>query len=153
MKNKTHKITQSGLDKLQEELDYRINVKSAELDELLYDAIAKGDISENEAYEMTLDEKETNGRRIAELQDMIATAEVVEETTGDTIAIGSKVLLKMKEKEIEYHIVGASEGNPLENKISEETPIGKALVGKKKGDTIKVDLPMGEVEYEIVDIN
>ena len=153
MTNKTHKITQIGLDKLKEELDMRINVKKDDLKEMIQEMRDRGDLSENDGYTLALEEFESNEHRIGQLRQMIDTAEVVSGNGSSKIAVGSKVLLKIKEKEVEYHIVGQSEADPLENRISEETPIGKALVGKKKGDTINVDLPVGKVEYEIINVS
>ncbi len=154
MKNNEHKynISSERLNELKTELEYRKNDKRLGLKENLGEMIAAGDISENEGYSMTLDENENNERKIAELEDLIANAILITKSSGNKVALGSKVTVKMNSLEKTYYIVGESEANPLENKLSTSTPIGRALLAKKVGDSCKIQLPMGEIECSILKI-
>lgn len=153
MPESTHTMTQKGLDELKVELDHRINVKREELRSIVEDSIQKGDISENEAYELALEETESNEMRIAELERVIGNAVIATDTGIHTVSIGNTVSVRSSSGDLEIQIVGQAEANPLDNKISDATPLGQALIGKKKGDKVTISLPKGDVEYEILNIS
>jgi len=147
-------MTQEGLDDLEKELVAR-KEKLKEIADRIEEARQQGDLSENAAYTMALSDKEMNEAKIAELEDKINNAEVVNsDSKNNKIELGEKVLLKKVSDgtKIEYEIVGASESDPTDGKISIDSPIGMALANKKKGDKVKVSLPNGVEEYEVEDI-
>lgn len=152
-KVETHKITESGLEALKTELKYLQEEKKPHLIEIIEDMRNKGDLSENDGYTLALEDYESNEIDIAKLQHMIETAVVIEETKkSGKVIVGSNVKVKSNGKDTIYTIVGHSEANPLENKISDKTPIGAALLGKSSGDKVKVQLPVGSIEFEIVEV-
>lgn len=152
-KVETHKITESGLEALKTELKYLQEEKKPHLIEIIEDMRNKGDLSENDGYTLALEDYESNEIDIAKLQHMIETAVVIEEAKKSSkVIVGSNVKVKSNGKDITYTIVGHSEANPLENKISDKTPIGAALLGKSTGDKVKVQLPVGSVEFEILEV-
>ena len=147
-------MTQDGLEDLKKELEAR-KEKLKEIADRIEEARQQGDLSENAAYSMALSDKEMNEAKIAELEDKINNAEVVNsDSRNNKIELGEKVLLRKISDgtKIEYEIVGASESDPTDGKISIDSPIGMALANKKKGDKVKVSLPNGEEEYEVEDI-
>lgn len=112
-----------------------------------------GDLSENGAYKYAKFELGDIGRQLRKLRNLLDNGEIVAKETGAVIGFGSTVVLKHKSKEITYMIVTQHESNPLENKLSIESPIGSALKGKKKGDIITVEVPAGMVEYQIIAVS
>lgn len=151
-------LTKSGLKKLQEELKYFKDVRRKEVAARLKEAIAYGDLSENSEYEEAKNEQAFVEGRILELEKMITNAKIIhEEEKGgvDTVQIGTTVtvqnLTEADEPET-YTIVGSTEADPTEHKISNESPIGSALIGKAKGDTIRVKVPAGLFEYKVLKI-
>jgi transcription elongation factor GreA len=153
-------ITKEGLKKLQDELQYLKTTKRAEVAERLKEAISYGDLSENAEYEEAKNEQAFVEGRILELEKQIKNARIITEHTtgaikGKVIDIGSVVTVRNKTDDEEpetYTIVGSMEADPIEHKISNESPIGKALLGREKGDTVDVTAPAGKFKYEIVKV-
>lgn len=152
-------ITREGLDKLVEELDYLKGVKRKEVAVRIKDAISYGDLSENAEYEEAKNEQAFLEGRILQLEEKVKNAKIISgrRKIAKTVHLGTTVHLKnltKKREELEiYTIVGSTEANPFDGKISNESPVGNALLDKKKGDTIKVVVPAGRVEYQIVKLN
>ena len=149
-------LTQDGLKKLEEELEHLKSVKRREVAERIKIAIGYGDISENSEYEDAKNEQAFIEGRIITLEKMLRNARIInnDEVDTDTVSIGSRVTLKDLEfgDTVEYLIVGTAESDPFQNKISNESPVGKAILGKKKGSVVDVNVPAGVIQYEIVDI-
>lgn len=145
--------TQDGYDLLVKELNYLKGEKREEIKEAIALARSFGDLSENAEYDEARNEQAKTEARISELEALIENAIIVDEDTIDTsIAnIGSTVLVyDVEEKEeIEYNIVGSIEADPFANKISDQSPIGRAIVGSREGDTVTVDAPGGTIHFEI----
>lgn len=149
--SKKYLLTQEGLTKLNEELKYLINDKRKEVIERIREAAAHGDLSENADYAQAREEQSFIEGRIQEIEDMIKNAEIITASTQHHhVQIGSTVTVKVNGAEKTYTIVGSNEANPLEGKISNESIVGKGLLGKKVGDKVTIVAPAGEVEYEIV---
>jgi len=152
--SKKYLLTQDGLIKLNEELKVLINEKRKEVIERIREAAAHGDLSENADYAQAREEQSFIEGRIQEIEDMIKNAEIITASTQhSTVTIGSTVKVKVNNTEKTYAIVGSNEANPTEGKISNESLVGRALLGKKAGDKVKVTTPAGEMEYEILSIN
>ncbi|MFW6287762.1 MAG: transcription elongation factor GreA [bacterium] len=149
-------LTQEGYEKLKSELDNLINVKRREIAKRIKTAREFGDISENSEYDDAKNEQAFIEGRIKEVQNMLRNARIVkyDEITGDTVSLGTIVGLCELEtgEEFSYTIVGSAEADPLNFKISNESPIGKAILGHKAGDKVKVEVPSGIMEYEILSI-
>ncbi|MBO8136977.1 MAG: transcription elongation factor GreA [Desulfotomaculum sp.] len=156
MKEKETILTNAGLKKLEEELENLKTVKRREVAQRIKQAIEFGDISENSEYEDAKNEQAFIEGRIITLEKMLRNAKVIEDDKldKDTVSLGSTVLLKDLEfgDEVKYTIVGSVEADPDNNKISNESPVGKAILGHKKGDIVDVEVPAGVLKYEIVDI-
>lgn len=145
-------VTREGLKKLQEELDHLKNVRRKEVAARLKEAISYGDLSENSEYEEAKNEQAFIEGRILELENKIKNAKIIKGAHTQSVQIGSVVKLKRagsKDAE-EYTIVGTTEADPFEHKISNESPIGEAIMDKVKGDKVKVNAPSGNFTYEIV---
>lgn len=155
-KGKTY--TLDGFKALKDELDYLKNVKREEVKKDLSLARSFGDLSENSEYDEARNEQAKVEARIKELEELIANAEILDETKIDksVVSIGSVVKLYIIEddEEIEYHIVGSNEANPFAGKISDQSPIGKTLIESKatKGAKIVIDTPAGQMHVEVRDI-
>jgi len=150
-------LTKEGLEKLKKELDYLKTTKRQEIAERLKRAISYGDLKENAAYDEAKDAQGFLEGRILELKNLIKDAVIIKKGGGKTVVIGSTVAvtqdLKGKKPETEtFTIVGPVESNPLAGKISSESPLGKPMIGLKKGDIFKVNTPDGEIKYKIVEI-
>lgn len=152
-------VTKEGLKKLKEELENLKNVRRKEVAQRLKEAISYGDLSENSEYEEAKNEQAFVEGRIIELERKIKNAKIISEhdtkKVGKEVNIGSHVTVHKvggSEEPESYTIVGATEANPFEFKISNESPIGKAVLGSLKGDTVSVSTPSGVVEYEIVKV-
>ena len=147
-------ITQAGYDELLAELSYLENEKSPENSKKIQEAREQGDWSENAEYEAAREEQVKIVARIAEIKSILENSEVIEKDNKNKtkIKLESVVTLLDTEynEEVVYTIVGPSEVDALENKISDESPLGVALMGKKKGETVTVNAPMGEIEYKII---
>jgi transcription elongation factor GreA len=150
-------VTKEGLQKLKEELDELKNVRRREVAERIKEAISYGDLSENSEYEEAKNEQGFVEGRIVELEEKVKFAKVIEEKTHvATVQLGTKVTIRgigrKKSTPEEYIIVGSTEADPLAQKISNESPVGAALLEKGKGDIVKVMAPDGVVEYEILQL-
>lgn len=148
-------VTEEGLKKLKDELEYLKITKRKEIAEALKQAKAFGDLSENSEYDEAKNEQAEVERHIAELEDILNNIEIIKSTgKKNTIHVGStvKVLDMEFDEEIVYTIVGSTESDPLENKISDESPIGKALLGAKPKDTITAETPGGAVKMKVIEI-
>jgi transcription elongation factor GreA len=152
--SKKYLLTQEGLMKLNEELKVLVNEKRKEIIERIREAAAHGDLSENADYAQAREEQSFIEGRIQEIEDMIKNAEIITASTSHTtVSIGSTITVKVGGAERNYTIVGSNEANPTQGKISNESLVGKALLGRKVGDKVMVTTPAGEMEYEIVAIN
>ena len=149
-------MTYEGVKKLEEELEYLKTVKRKEVAEKIKEAREQGDLSENAEYDAAKDEQRDIEARIEELEGILKNAEVVveDEVDLDKINIGCivKILDVEYSEELEYKIVGSTEANSLKGKISNESPVGKALIGHKVGDTVEVETPAGVFAYKILEI-
>jgi transcription elongation factor GreA len=150
-------VTEEGLKRLKEELDYLMNVERPAMSKLIAEARDKGDLAENAEY---IAAKEAQGMlemKISKLQDMLVNTRVIDESKIDTskIQILNKVKIKNKlnNKIMEYTIVSESEANLKKNKISFNTPIAKGLIGKKVGDIVEINVPSGVIPYEVIEIS
>ncbi len=149
-------FTVEGLKRLQDELAERKTTKSAEISERLKDARAQGDLSENSEYDDAKEAQAKNEARIAELEDLLKNARVIddEEISKTKVTLGSFVFLRDEEtkEEAEYSLVNANEEDIFQNRISQESPVGKEIIGKKKGQIVEVSTPRGTLKYKIVKI-
>ncbi|MGO4539282.1 transcription elongation factor GreA [Paenibacillus sp. 2TAB19] len=156
MNDKQIILTQDGLKKLEEELETLKSIKRREVAERIKVAIGYGDISENSEYEDAKNEQAFIEGRIITLEKMLRNARIInnDDIDIDTVSIGSIVTVEDMEfgDTMEYAIVGTAESDPLQNKISNESPVGKAILGKKKGTVVEVNVPAGIIQYKIVDI-
>ena len=150
-------ITKEGLKKLEEELDNLKNVKRKEVMDRLKEAISYGDLSENSEYEEAKNEQAFVEGRIIELEEKIKKAEIISEKKGkakaDSVQIGATVTIQNLTDGDEpetYTIVGSTEADPMNNRISNESPIGMAVIGKHAKDVVKVEAPAGILEYKVI---
>lgn len=150
---KTVQLTQEGFDNIQKELNELITIKRNEAVERLQKARAMGDLRENSEYTAAKEDLSFIEGRIQELEMLIENAEIMTAaTSGNGIQIGCSVIIEKDGKHEEYAIVGEFEANPIERKLSTTSPIGKALQGKKVGETVTVEVPAGKLIYKIVEI-
>ena len=148
----TIKLTQTGLDGLKTELAMLVDDKRPKLVARLANAREQGDLSENSDYQSAKEELEFLDGRIDELSEVIKVAVVADDPKKGGVGIGAKVTVKIKGKEVIFNVVGEWEADPMNKKISESSPLGLALVGKKVGDVVEVEAPAGKITYEIVAI-
>ena len=156
MEGKKNIITYEGLKKLEDELHDLKVVRRAEVAQKIKEAREQGDLSENAEYDAAKDEQRDIEARIEDIEKILKNVEVVEEDEVDleTINIGCKVKIRDMEmkQDLEYKIVGSTEANILKGKISNESPVGKALLGAKKGATVKVETQFGVQKYKVLEI-
>lgn len=149
-------MTAEGLEKLNQELEERKTVKRKEIKEAIKVARGYGDLSENSEYDEAKDAQAQNEMRIAEIEETLKHVEIINEASSasDGVTIGSKVKVFDIEfdEEVTYKIVGSTEADPAQFKISNESPVGAALLGKKVGDKVTAVTPMGTLEFEIREI-
>ncbi|MBQ3520788.1 MAG: transcription elongation factor GreA [Firmicutes bacterium] len=149
-------LTKEGYDKIVAEHEELVSVKRAEVAERIKEAISYGDISENAEYDSAKNEQAELEERIYTLENMIRKAKIVQEddVKGDVVNVGLKVKVKDLDMDFEeeFSIVGATESDPFNGKISNESSVGKALIGHKVGDKVAVEVPDGTVNYEIIEI-
>ena len=151
--NMENYITKEGKEKLQKELEYLKNTKRKEISSRIRAAAAMGDLSENFDYQNAKDEQSFMERRIAELEDTLFHTEVVQESTGvETVQIGSQVTLQTGKEKWTITITGPQEADPLKDKISASSPLGEALLGKKKDEQAVVQTSQGKTAYKILKI-
>ena len=150
-------LTGEGLKKLQDELDNLKNVRRKENTEALKVAKSFGDLSENSEYDEAKNEQAEIEARISEIENMLKNIEIIDEEgiATDVVSIGTKVSVKdLDDGEVmEYLIVGSTEADPMKGKISDESPVGTALLGHKIGEIVVVEAPMGKLEYEVLNIS
>ena len=149
-------LTPEGFKKLKDEIELLSTERRREIAERIRVAREFGDIAENAEYDTAKNDQAHLEARIAMLEERLANARVVtkkEIKTGE-VSIGTKVRLRdvKANKTFEYHIVGSAEANPAENKLSNESPVGKAIMGRKKGETVEVAAPRGKLKFKIMDI-
>ncbi len=156
MAEKKNILTYAGLKKLEDELQDLKVVRRQEVAQKIKEAREQGDLSENAEYDAAKDEQRDIEARIEKLEKILKNVEVVveDEIDLDKINVGCRVKVYDVEfdEEMEFAIVGSTEANSLENKISNESPVGKALIGKKVGDTVTVETQAGDVEYKVLEI-
>lgn len=149
-------LTREGLAKLEEELDYLKSSKRREVAERIKIAVSYGDLSENSEYDAAKDEQAFVESRIVQLEKMMRNVRIIEPGSEDTsvVAIGRTVKLKeVPDGDVEtYQIVGSTESDPLDGKISNESPLGSSLIGRSVGERINVNTPGGQLEFEIIEI-
>lgn len=154
--DKKNILTYQGLKKLEDELQELKVVKRKEVAQKIKEAREQGDLSENAEYDAAKDEQRDIEARIEDIEKILKNAEVVveEEVELDKISIGCTVRILDCEykEELEYKIVGSTEANSLKGKISNESPVGRALMGSKIGDVVKVETQVGELEYKVLEI-
>ncbi len=150
--NKIYQITAEGKKELEAELD-QLKARRGEIADKIAEARDYGDLSENAEYDAAREEQGLVESRVAEIEDILLNAELIKSSRKSSIGLGSKVQLKNGAKKVDYHVVGPVEANPVEGKISNESPIGLALMGKKVGDKVTVTTPKGNISYEIVTVS
>lgn len=148
---KVFHLTAHGKRDLEEELGKLTNGRIAIADRIA-EARSFGDLSENAEYSAAREEQAQTESRISEIEEILAGAEIIEGDGDDVVSLGDIVTLDSDGKNVEYKIVGEVEANPLDNKISNKSPLGQALIGKKIGDSVKLEVPKGEKIYNIVEI-
>ena len=156
MAEKKNLMTREGLKALEDELnDLKLN-KRKEVAQKIKEAREQGDLSENAEYDAAKDEQRDIETQITELEAILSNAEIIQDNDKSTDRVKMESVVKLHDieydEDIEYVIVGSSEADSLNNKISNESPLGAALIGKKVGEIVKVEAPAGEIEYKIVEI-
>src|SRR3954467_6697041 len=149
-------LTSEGYEKLKQEIEYLSTQKRAEVAERIRIAREFGDIAENAEYDDAKNEQAMLEHRIALLEERLRDAKVInkKDVAKDVVSVGSKVKLRdvTAKQTVEYYIVGSAEANPAQNKLSNESPVGKAIIGHKKGETVEVTAPRGSMKYKILEI-
>ncbi len=148
---KLYQITAEGKKDLELELE-KLKGRRGEIAEKIADARDYGDLSENAEYDAAREEQGLVESRVAEIEDILLNAELIKGSKKSAVGLGSKVELKTGNKTVAYHVVGPVEADPVAGKISNESPIGAALMGKKVGDSATVATPKGDINYKIVTI-
>ena len=150
-------LTATGLKKYEEELTYLKEVRRHEIAEKIKEAREQGDISENVEYDAAQEAQRDNEHRIEEIENILSNIEVVDEDdiSLETINVGCRVRAKdlSLNQEVEFKIVGSTEANSLKGLISNESPVGSALLGHKEGDTVKVETKVGSISYKVLEIH
>ena len=154
---KQYVMTYEGVKKLEDELEYLKTVKRKEITEKIKVALGYGDLSENSEYDEAKNDQAFTEGRIVTLENMLKNAVVVDESEipNDIVSVGSKVRVKDYDfdEEVDYTIVGSAEADPMNFKISNESPVGKALIGRKIGEIVEVQIPDGVNKFEILEIS
>ena len=149
-------LTTEGHQKLEQELEQLKTVRRKEVSEKIKVALSFGDLSENSEYDDARNEQAMVEARMAEVEQMLKNASVLDEAgiTTDTIGVGSVIKIRHMKlgREDTYKIVGSTEASPLQKKISDESPVGKAMLGHHVGDVVEVETPSGIIEYEVLEI-
>ena len=147
-------VTKEGLEKMKKELDELRSTKRAEMAQRLKAAIAMGDLSENSEYDEAKNAQAFLEGRILQLEQQIRTAQVIEKAAKGRVDVGSTVLIEDMEEHLQEKvtIVGSTESNPFEGRISNESPVGRALMGAKAGDIVEAEAPNGVLKYKVISI-
>ncbi len=155
MSEQTVYLTQEGYEKLQTELDYLRKVRRQEVARRLHDALAEGDLLENAELEAARNEQAFVEGRILELERMLGSAEIIEAAqSGEMVSLGSRVTIVEGNYPPEtYHIIDSAEADPSEGKISFKSPLGRALMGRRVGDEVRVNAPDGVIVFHVVEIH
>ncbi|MCL2444652.1 transcription elongation factor GreA [Candidatus Saccharibacteria bacterium] len=148
---KTHQVTAAGLKDLEKELEV-LKSSRGEIAEEIATARAFGDLSENSEYSAACDRRSATEIRIIEIENILKNAKVIPGGSKNRVVLGSSVTLSDGKKEQTYHLVGPVEANPLEYKISDESPLGRALLGKKSGETAEISTSKGVTTYQVISI-
>ena len=150
-------ITDEGLRRLEEELEELKTIKRKEIAEKIKVALSFGDLSENSEYDEAKNEQAIIEGRIAEIENQLKNVQVLDESelSNETVHIGSKIRIREvgSSEEETYKIVGSTEADPMNGRISDESPVGKSMLGHKAGDVVEVEIPSGAVQYELVEIS
>lgn len=149
-------LTREGYEKIKEEYERHISVTRKEVAERIKEAREFGDISENAEYDAAKNEQAELEERIQKLESVMRNAKIIDDTMDAVgiVNVGDTVVLRQigKKKEVKYQIVGSTEADPFEGKISNESAVGAALLGKKVGDKVEVEVPKGKIKYEIIQL-
>ena len=149
-------LTKEGYEKLKQEIDFLSTEKRREVADRIRVAREFGDIAENSEYDDAKNEQAMLEHKIMQLEERLLSARVIskKEISKDTVSVGARVTIRdiAARKSFEYRIVGSAEANPAENKLSNESPVGKAIMGRKKGETVEVAAPRGKLKFKIMDI-
>lgn len=149
----TRYITKEGLKKIQDELERRKVIIRQKIAQAIKEAKEQGDLSENAEYTEAKQQQNENESKISELEMIIKNSKIIEHNENTLVVnVGSCVRVRVNGKEMEFQIVGSNEADPANFKISNESPIGKALLGKKKGEKVSVETPMGKTIYTLLEI-
>ena len=150
-------LTREGLEKIKEEYDIAVSVTRAQVAERLKEARSFGDLSENAEYDAAKEEQAELEERINKLEAMMRNAKIIDEDEAltDRVNVGNTVVLKEKgqDNEVTYQIVGSTETDPFQGRISNESAVGKALIGAAIGEVVEVEVPDGKIYYEVISIN
>ena|SRR5688572_19266872 len=149
---KAYQITAAGKQDLEKELE-ELKAGRGDIAQRIADARSQGDLSENSEYDEALNQQGQLEGRIAEIEEILQNASIIKAKASDKVVVGSTVELQSNGKKMEYTIVGSVEADPLEGKISDESPIGKALLGKKVSDSVEIKTPSGAASYKITKIS
>ena len=149
------KYTREGIEKLKEEYELRTKVERERILNAIAEARSFGDLSENAEYDAARNDQAKNETRILELEELIQHAVVVDDAAVDNrvVGLGSYVKVEKNGEEVQYKIVGSNEADPFENKISDMSPVGRALIGAKVGDTVKVETPARVVTMKVLHVS
>ncbi len=154
MNNKPAYLSKEGLEQIRQELEELVNVRRAEIAARIHEAKEHGDITENAEYEDAKNEQAFVEGRIQALSALVKNAVVIEENHNSThVQIGSTVTIQSKDGKESFMIVGSAEASPAEGRISNESPVGRALLGHKKGEEVTVSVPAGDSKYKIISIH
>jgi len=145
-------LTADGLKQLKAELDDLINNKRKQIAQSLKEAKEFGDLSENASWDEAKERQLFVESRIAEIEDILKNAKVIKKTKSQKVNLGSIVHVELENGRQKFHIVGSAEASPEKGKISNESPIGKALIGKSVGDEVEVEIPAGNIKYKILKV-
>lgn len=146
-------LTKEGMAELQDRLQVLKTVRRREIAEAIHTAKEQGDLSENAEYASAKDEQNRIEREISDLELTLKNAQVIKKVTKDEVSIGNTVTLKCGGKETTYRIVGSNEADPLSGKISNESPMGQALLGQKEGAAVNIPTPAGSIACKVISIN
>lgn len=146
-------ISKEGLEKLKKEFEERRNVTRREIAERISAAKELGDLSENFEYQEAKEQQAMNEARVIDIENMIKDSVIIEHTSGtDTIELGTRFTVEHDKKKRPFEIVGSNEADPMQGKISNESPLGQAFIGRSVGDKVEVAVPSGTIVYKIVEI-
>ncbi len=155
MADTKYKMSRERYEEIEKELEYLQTVREKEVSELIKEARSYGDLSENSEYDEAKTEQGKLYSKIAEYKNLLANAEIVEHTfRAGVIGIGSRVTVLDVElgEETEYQIVGSQEANPMNGRISDDSPFGRGLIGRKVGETVTIEAPAGELQFKILNV-